>query len=542
MERAVHYRVGGGSKTSASWRDAVVPFSACYCFAMTRARAALYALSLLFAATSVACDKTTGVYLTISASNLVADQLRIDALMDVGPSQRILPASPGGRALTWPVTLTATLPSNAGHVSFTVVALQNGSTVGNGALAKIAVPAHHVIDGAITLDGGTIPIDDGGLPVDDMGMVIAHDLSMTPPDLAPVVIVPNAYSRTITIHRGMVSAGTGAAVLANYPLLVTMNGLTSKAFGGHVDSDTGDDLRFTATGATCGGPPTCILDHEKESYNSSTGVLVAWVRVPALGTAAASNDTVLTLYYGNPKPPGSPAANKVWDSSFRGVWHLTDEHDSLGTSTAPGYDGTATGTTAAATPLIGGARTFSGSGDYIEIPDAVGLDFGGSADFTLSLWVKSSQSAVGPRLMSKRDTSSASPGYEVLLHSTDPNGPWQAQLDSAGGNDFVNGRTNVAADGNWHLLTVVRQGTKLHAYEDGTEGTPTNLTASNDLSNALPLRFGAAADPTVGQFFAGSQDEVRLSVGARSADWIMTDYASQKAGSTLFDVGAEVAP
>jgi Concanavalin A-like lectin/glucanases superfamily len=463
--------------------------------------------------------------------------VRIDATMDVGRSQRILPASAGGAALKWPVTLLATLPSDAGHVSFTVVALHDGSTVGNGALTTVAVPSHHVIDGDITLDHDTMPIDDGGLPLDGMGQ---PDLSTTtaPPDLAPVVIVPGAYSRTLTVPKGMVSSSTGLAALDDYPLLVSISSptLNSVANGGHVAKDDGSDLRFTATGATCNGPPTCILDHEIELYNPTSGVLVAWVRVPALGTAAATNDTVLTLYYGNATPPGTPTAAKVWDGSFRGVWHL----DSVNDSTSAGHNGVATGATAA-TGLIVNGFAFNGTSDYVEIADSPALDVGTGADFTLSLWARSSQSAVGPRLVSKRDTSNASPGYELLLHSTDPNGPWLAQLDSAGGNDSVNGRTNVS-DGNWHLLTVVRQGTKLHAFEDTAEGTPTNLTAANDLSNALALRFGAAADSTVGQFFNGSEDEVRLSSTARSADWILTDFASQKAGSTLVQMGAEIPP
>lgn len=513
---------------------------------MTRATAAHYALLITVAATVVACDHTTGVYLSITNSQgIVADQVRVTAQMSIGEAVHLLPVGSGGPALKWPVTLLAELPDDAGETKFLVVALDKGATVGNASADAGQIRARHVVDVTAALTPGTLPIDDGGPPLDDMGESATHDLSSTaPPDMTAVPIVANAYSRTITVAKGGVSSADGASTLAGYPLLVSFTdpGLQA-APGGHVSKSDGSDLRFTASGATCGALASpCLLDYEIERYDANAGVLVAWVNVPALNTAAASNDTVITLYYGNPTPPGAPVASNTWDGHFRGVWHLASDATPTTTrdSTTNARTGTLTGTTIVP-GNIGNALSFNGTGDYVEIADAASLEFGAGADFTISMWLKSSQQTGSARLLSKRDTSGGGQGYDVYLHDASSSSPWQAQTLSNSGNDSVNGRTNVA-DGNWHFITVVRAGTKLHAYEDGPEGTPTSLTASNDLTSSVPLRLGAAADATADQFYAGIEDEVRISGVARSIDWIMTDYDIQKPGSTTVTLGPEQAP
>ncbi len=157
----------------------------------------------------------------------------------------------------------------------------------------------------------------------------------------------------------------------------------------------------------------------------------------------------------------------------------------------------------------------------------------------MSLWVRSTQpgGGAGPRLVSKRDA--AGPGYEVSLHGSGD--LWAGQVAGATSATLAPGRTNVA-DGNWHLLTLVRRDLSLTAYEDGTPAAAQMSAAEDDAANALALRLGAAAGPTPVQFFAGQLDEVRVSAGARSFDWILADFNSQSSPATFVLVGAEVAP
>jgi len=66
------------------------------------------------------------------------------------------------------------------------------------------------------------------------------------------------------------------------------------------------------------------LDHEIEKYDSSTGELIAWVRIPAL---LETLDEVIYVYYGNNE---GGLANQwniagVWEGDFKGVWHLNED-------------------------------------------------------------------------------------------------------------------------------------------------------------------------------------------------------------------------
>jgi hypothetical protein len=84
--------------------------------------------------------------------------------------------------------------------------------------------------------------------------------------------------------------------------------LKTTANGGQVTDAEGDDIIFTADAA--GASP---LDHEVESYDPTTGTLVAWVRLPTL---AVSQDTVFYLHYGNSDIDSSLPNPDVWDANF----------------------------------------------------------------------------------------------------------------------------------------------------------------------------------------------------------------------------------
>jgi hypothetical protein len=217
------------------------------------------------------------------------------------------------------------------------------------------------------------------------------------------------------------------------------------------------------------------------------------------------------------------------------VWHLA--RDARDSTTGP-HDGTPTGTTTV-TGKIGSALSFDGTSAFVDIADASAFDFGLGTDFTISMWMLSSQAASpsAPHLLSKRD---ATQGYDLLLHSANASDAWSGVVTSSGASAAEHGRTNVA-DGAWHLVTLVRQGTSLIAYEDSAAASPTAIT-SGDLANTVALRLGAQAGATATQLYQGNEDEVRISSIARGPDWILTDFANQSAPGSFVVVGPEVAP
>src|SRR4030042_1881100 len=133
------------------------------------------------------------------------------------------------------------------------------------------------------------------------------------------------YRKAITIDDTLVPAS-----LTDFPVLISI--LNDSDLRDHVTNPNGYDLVFTDVGGT-------QLDHEVESWNGSTGTLLAWVRVPALSSTA---DTVIYICYGNSGITTSQEPTTgVWDSSYKGVWHLKEATGAnLADSTSNGRPGT----------------------------------------------------------------------------------------------------------------------------------------------------------------------------------------------------------
>jgi len=113
-----------------------------------------------------------------------------------------------------------------------------------------------------------------------------------------------SYRRAITIDRTKVLADQ-----TDFPVLVNI--VSDSSLAGHVQS-SGNDIIFTLA------DETTKIPHKIESYTSTTGALVAWVKVPSL---SASVNTVLYLYYGNPTAPAQQDTTSAWSYRYKGTWN-----------------------------------------------------------------------------------------------------------------------------------------------------------------------------------------------------------------------------
>lgn len=150
------------------------------------------------------------------------------------------------------------------------------------------------------------------------------------------------YRKAVTIEGDEVA---GSSNLSNYPLLISLDADSHLAAAAQAD---GDDLVFTAADGTT------VLDHEIESFNSSTGALTAWVEVASV---SYDQDTRLYIYYGNASIANQQHRNQTWSTNYQGVYHLSEDaafpvteildtfnrsNGSLGTNwISPAVDGTA---------------------------------------------------------------------------------------------------------------------------------------------------------------------------------------------------------
>ncbi|MDO8512701.1 MAG: DUF2341 domain-containing protein [bacterium] len=311
--------------------------------------------------------------------------------------------------------------------------------------------------------------------------------------------------KKITIDHTKVGGGTETQT--NFPVLISLTGLSGI-------NANGTDIRFTADD---GGT---YLAREIESY--SAGALTAWVKIPTLSHTA---DTVIYMYYGNSSAT-EPAANStygsqnVWDSSFKGVWHLKEATGvNNADSTSNANTGTPTNGPVQATGKVDGSLSFDGGDDYVNVGTIINV----GNTFSVDAWFNANEVKTAG-LVSVID--SGGDGHYGIWTRND--GTVELILDWSTGWTSV---STTYSTNNWIHIIGTFDGTTLRLYKNGIlaisntpSGTPIN--ASNNLVIGA---ITAASFP-----FNGLLDDTRVSSTARSAGWIATEYANQNSPGTFY--------
>ncbi len=310
----------------------------------------------------------------------------------------------------------------------------------------------------------------------------------------------------------------------NFPVLIsgTYSFLANVANGGFVQNQNGYDIVFSSDpeGAT-------NLSYEIDTYSLATGAAAFWVGIPTLSHTV---DTIIYLFYGNPSITSSQQ-NKagVWQNNYLSVYHLGNGTTlALSDSGSAGY--TLTGSAPASAGKIGGGVVFNGNSSTYLYYDSVGAYPSGSSPVTLESWVQPSQYG-GGEIFGYGDTSAV--GSRDGLY-WDGNNAWM---------DF--GEMELTApmpfDGQWHHLVSVYGGGYLNTstdqlYLDGVLLSTTLTNAGIPAITTTELKIGGIPACSYCSTLTGSVDEVRVSSGIRSADWIATEFANQSSPSTFYTV------
>jgi hypothetical protein len=324
------------------------------------------------------------------------------------------------------------------------------------------------------------------------------------------------YRKQLTIDYTMVSSTSD---LTNFPALVayTDTDLKSSSNGGHAATSTGYDIMFTSIDGST------KLNHEIESYSSSTGAIVMWVQIPTL---SCTTNTAFYIYYGNNNVTSTQEnVSSTWDGSFRSVWHLKETSGVIAfDSTTVTNNGTMRNTpTKGVTGEIGNAITLNGTNQAIEFSTTtVAL----AGDITVEGWGKIASAAASTTymgFMGKLVTTYS--GYALIMYyAASPTGLNNTFRYMSGGGSYSWPLSNKAyVDTNWHHVVGVRTGTTNNLYVDGV--LQTSSTKSTFADSAA---FGALGrqyeNNSTARYWNGTIDEMRLSVGARSYGWIATEY------------------
>ncbi len=338
---------------------------------------------------------------------------------------------------------------------------------------------------------------------------------------------PGWYDCGWNYRQGIVIDHTKVAgYLSNFTVLISLP--SDVNLSSHAQTN-GNDIFFTQSDGTT------RLSHEIESYTSSTGALVAWVRIPAL---SASSNTTLYMYYGNPGAPNQQNPAAAWDPKFAGVWHLTG---SFSDSTSNSNNAVNIGSTDTPGQIAGG-RSFNGVSNYLNLGTSTSLQ---PSELTVSFWIKRTAD-----WDNKQKYLIWAKGTKGAMEYT--NGWYLDSYDLGGRNtpinlvvDGMNGYNGPISDidtyyplNTWTYMAVTFSTAKDTAalYKNGVSqtftswGDPESITATSDPKT---LAFANAT------YVPGAYDEVRISSTGRSSLWIQTEYNNENSPSTFSSLQAE---
>lgn len=351
------------------------------------------------------------------------------------------------------------------------------------------------------------------------------------------------YRKQLTIGQDLIPDTLSAAELAAFPVLVSYTDLDLRTTGngGKVQqSPDGFDIIFTDT-----ANPPVKLNHQIESYDPVTGRIVMWVRIPTLSATANTN---FYIYYGNSSISTSEEnVSGVWDSSFRGVWHMKENPSTsqMRDSTIYANHGTTFGgmlAGAQTTSQVNGGLNFDGIDDRVDTGVSTSMDM--LPAMTISAWIYPRSDGENSSGMIAEKTGGAGNGWRFMFPGT-RRLRFNVDLTTGTGGTSETRRAsanNTLVFSTWQQVAVTWGGnaidaTDIRLYRNGAEVTygvsaSGTGTRDNDAPNNMNIGNIVAAST-----FDGIIDEVRVSNTVRTAAWLLTEFNNmnnQGSGGTAF--------
>lgn len=196
------------------------------------------------------------------------------------------------------------------------------------------------------------------------------------------------------------------------------------------------------------------------------------------------------------------------------------------------------------TGKVGGALSFDGVDDFVEVANGPEVNFFGACTdwsdpppdaepLTIDVWVKTNLPAakLGPNsglltILDKRVTTSGNPrGYHLFLL----NGRLGFQIDGA--NSVAPSNSPNVADNQWHFVAVTLRTCARNGGQLYVDGRPVMATPGTDgLANTAKLFIGQR-DPAFGpNFFQGALDELEIFKRSLSDDEVRTLFEARNGG------------
>ncbi|MCB0361504.1 MAG: DUF2341 domain-containing protein [Bdellovibrionales bacterium] len=307
----------------------------------------------------------------------------------------------------------------------------------------------------------------------------------------------------------------------NFPVLVE---IASDANIAAKAQNSGADLVFVST------DQITPLKHEIESYDFTTGKLIAWVLIPSL---SANTDFNFYIHYGNATSGEMESPMDVWGDNYVGVWHFNEDPSITNSGYCAGENanecdsspyhrnGKSNGSMTSTDLIsgkIGGALDFDGSNDYINYP-CTGCP---GYPYSLSLWF-SARNLSGNLLSYDAGAakSLAMTGGTYLHAGT---GTYNRGID-----------LSLLSINTWfHIVAVYTNSTDIKTYLNGVDQTVPTNNWWNSFGNSMGRRETGSALQYNGQI-----DEVKIYNGILAPETIASRYAAENNPSSFLTIGPE---
>jgi hypothetical protein len=317
---------------------------------------------------------------------------------------------------------------------------------------------------------------------------------------------------------------TQPADLIDFPIRVALN--SSRITYGDFKSD-GSDVRFVDADATT------VLSHEVDTWDIAT-TSNFWVRVPKVN--ASSTTDYIYMYYNNPGASSNATTTGVWNSNYKGVWHMKENPATPGSnildSTANAKNGSTSGAMTSGQSVagqIGNALNFTGD-DFVTFGS-----LGAITNRTVSLWINGNSwvhtNTADNALYAFNTAQPTGGNTDIVRIST------AGVVGHYNGTTLVTNGSSVALNiAEWHYVTSVSSSTAnaSYIYQDGVQ-VATTSTWAPAVGATDVFYVGQEIDATVpSDWFNGKEDEVRVETVSQPLTWINAQYKTQTDAFQLY--------
>ena len=343
---------------------------------------------------------------------------------------------------------------------------------------------------------------------------------------------PDGWARKAEL---VIQSSKVAGELTDFPVLLTEDNLPAEMFdadGANPALNGGGDIRFSAD-VDGDSLLSCEIVTFVTDNDPANGDAEIWVKLPKV---SATSNTSFWVWYGKagevqPARDAAYGSESVWDADYLLVLHLNE--DPAGTApqfldaTSNSHDATNSGGITSANSIdcaVGKGLQLEGATD--DDLSAGSWNVGGSA-VTVQHWVYSSGTNDG-RFFSRANGSTDS---EHLIATTFKSGNLPSfYLKAAGTTTVLDDVTTVSKD-QWHFFAGTYDGSNMRLWIDS--GNTQSVAKTGALDNNLTVPNYIGDNSTGGLQLTGRVDEVRVTKGRRSDNWLGADYNNQSDPGTF---------